>query len=460
MKHRMYKQIVFAVVAALVAVALVTGAVTNVRAVDRDDDAKALYKEAKRALNNDNYREAAEKFETVYKNYADSRYAAEALYWRAFSLYRIESKSSLKDAQRALELQFDRYAMADSFDDAQSLYYRVLGKLAEMGDSDAAEKLSKKTEEEDWDVYIDTGRDADTDRDRGGCDLEEKMAALHALLNMQSSRAYAILEKIYNDPKSDRCSAELREKALFMLSQVDNDDAVDLLVKIARTDPDADVREQAVFWLSQTGSSEAVDVLLEILDESDDPELQKKAIFSLSQIGNGRASDALRSVAMDEKRKDEVRADAIFWLGQEGGLDDVDFLKTLFERLDDVELKEKILFAVSQNSGKSGGRWLMGVVADEKQDVEIRKQALFWAGQSGAVDLDGVVKIYRESRDEELREQAIFVLSQIDNRAAIKAMIELARTEKDRDLRKQLLFWIGQSDYPEAEDYLLEVINN
>lgn len=449
MKNRTYKHVALAV-AAIVAAAVVACAFAAAHAGDPNEEAKALYKEAKLALNSDSYSEAADKFESVYKKYPDSQYAAEALYWQAFSLYRIDSKSALKNAQRALERHFERYATADSDDDARSLYFRVLGKLAEMGDGDAAERISRITDEEDW----------DTGADRDDCELEERMAAMHALVSMKSSKAYAILEKLYKNPKDDPCSAELREKALFILSQVDSDHAVELLVHIARNDPDGDVREQAVFWLSQTGSSEAVDVLLQILDESKDPELQKKAIFSLSQIGNGRASEALRSVAMDEKRGDEVRADAIFWLGQQGGLDDIEFLKSLFERLENRELKQKVLFGVSQNAGRSGGKWLMGVVADENEHIEIRKQALFWAGQSGAVDLEGVVRIYKNTKTEELRKQAIFVLSQIGDRAAVRAMIELARAEKDRELRKQLLFWIGQSGSPEAEEYLLEVIND
>jgi HEAT repeat protein len=448
MKTPTIKQIALVTVV-IVAAVLVAGFAADIHAQDSNKEAEKLYKEARRALNGDEYKKAAGKFESVHKKYPESKYAAEAMYWQAFSLYRIESKSSLKDAQRVLEKQFDQYARSDTYDDARSLYYRVLGKLAEMGDSEAARKVSEL--ENEWEI------DRNDDRD---CDLEEKMAALHALLNMNPNRAYTILEKMYNNPKTDPCSAEMREQALFILSQVDDDDAVDLLVHIAKNDPGAEVREQAVFWLAQTGSSKATDVLVDILENSDDPALQEKAIFSLSQIGDSRALEALRTVAMDESKDDELRANAIFWLGQGGGLDDIEFLKEMFERLEDAELKVKILFSVAQNGGRSGGKWLMSVVADEKEDVEVRKQALFWAGQTDAVDVDGIVKVYKSSKDRELRDQAVFALSQRDNRESVRAMIELARGEKDADLRKNLLFWIGQSDHPEAEEYLLEVINN
>jgi HEAT repeat protein len=450
MRNRAHK--ILAVVAvALIAAALVAGPATDIFAKDKNEEAKSLYKEARSALNDDEYKAAAGMFMDVYDKYPDSKYAAESLYWSAFSMYRIGGKSYLKKSEKALELQFDKYGKSDSYDDARSLYYRVLGKLAEMGDEEAAQKIAKISDDKNWD------EDSEDDTD---CDVDEKMAAMHALLNMNPSRAYSILEKIYNNPKPGPCAAELREKSLFLLSQIDNDDAVDLLVTIARTDPDADVREQAVFWLSQTDSPKATAVLIQILEESDDRELQEKAIFSLSQIGDDEATGALKKVAMDESRDEEVRANAIFWLGQGGGLDDVAFLKELFGKLDNRELKEKILFGVSQSSDRGAGKWLMEVVTDETEDTEIRKNALFWAGQTDAVDIDGIVKVYKSSKDRELREQAVFALSQRNEKAAVRAMIDLARTEKDRELRKNLLFWIGQSDSDEAEEFLLEVINN
>jgi hypothetical protein len=59
-----------------------------------------------------------------------------------------------------------------------------------------------------------------------------------------------------------------------------------------------------------------------------------------------------------------------------------------------------------------------------------------------------------------MREQAIFALSQRPEKKAVKVMIELARAEKDPEMRKQLVFWIGQSGDPAAEDFLLEIIND
>jgi HEAT repeat protein len=438
-----------AALALLIVSAVVVGGAVDAQAQSsrmEQEAAKKAYREARKALNDGQYKNAAELFEQVYQEHRDSRYAAEAMYYRAFALNRMGGKSDLRNARRVLEIHLDKYSDTGKREDATALYYKVLEQLASMGDEDAARQLADYTEE-----HIERESWGESD-----VDMEEKMAALNALINMNPDKAMTVLEKIFEN--KDPENAALREKAVWLLSQSDSDESIDMLVDIARNDPDSDVQEQAVFWLSQTHSEKAVGVLEELLLESDDPDIQEKAIFALSQTGSDRAFAALRKIALDDTQSQHLRENAIFWLGQQGGRESVVFLKELYGQLDDPDLKDKVIFSVSQNS--HSGDWLMEIVADEKEAVEVRKQALFWAGQTGAVDVDGIVNVYKKSKNMELREQAIFALSQSHGDEAIEAMIELARTEKNRELRKQLVFWIGQSGNRLAEDFLLEIIND
>jgi len=432
------KKILATVIAAVVVSAVLAGGFAGAEAASKQKEAEEAYKKARKTLNADEYADAAEQFAEIYDKYADTKYAARALYWQAFSQYKVGGKSDLKKAQRALETHLDKYSGTSTQEDAIELYYRVLGQLAKGGDKEAARKLAE-----------DTDRDVDVD-------IEEKMAALHALINMRSEKALPILEKILTD-KSPQ-NAELREQSLFLLSQTDSDEATDILIEVARNDPDTEVRQNAVFWLSQTDSDKAADFLEQLLTETDDPELQEKVIFALAQIGDARALAALRRIAMDSSQPEGARANAIFWLGQSGGLDDIRFVKELYGELEDEDLKEKVIFSVAQ--GSRNGDWLLEIVNDPNEPTEVRKQALFWAGQSNAIDAEGLAKVFRSSKDPEMREQAIFALSQRPEKKSIKIMIELAREERNPEMRKQLVFWIGQSGDPAAEEFLLEIINN
>src|SRR5438874_381863 len=53
------------------------------------DPADSLYRAAREALDRRDYRRAADLFEQVPARFPRSGYAADAYYWRAFSLYRV-----------------------------------------------------------------------------------------------------------------------------------------------------------------------------------------------------------------------------------------------------------------------------------------------------------------------------------------------------------------------------------
>ncbi|PYO76360.1 MAG: hypothetical protein DMD67_08810 [Gemmatimonadetes bacterium] len=232
----------------------------------------------------------------------------------------------------------------------------------------------------------------------------------------------------------------------------------DILLNAARNDPDSECRQQAVFWLSQVGSDRAVAALDSILRTATDPELQDKAIFALSQIRQGRAGEILRNYAANDRSPDEAREKAIFWLGQQRSPENAAFLRALYTRLTGEELKEKVIFSLSQMGGDDNGRWLMEIALSDREPVEMRKKALFWAGQTGT-NLDQLVGLYDRMQNQEMKEQLIFVYSQRHEAAALDKLIRIAKTERDTELRKKAVFWLGQSHDPRAVQALMEIIN-
>jgi HEAT repeat protein len=282
------------------------------------------------------------------------------------------------------------------------------------------------------------------------------VAALNALMQMDPASAVPVLRRVLE--RRDSCSIELRRRAIFVLSQTRTPETEDALLSVARGDPDSDVRQQAVFWLSQVGSVRAVSALDSIVRGSSDPELQEKALFALSQIHGPRALQSLRDYAGREDAPEESRARAIFWLGQHPGDDNAAFLRDLYGHTTNGELKERILFSLSQMRSAENSRWLLDIAANQREGVELRKKALFWAGQGGA-DIADLVRLYDRTTDREMKEQLIFVYSQRRDAAAVDKMIDIARHETDRELRNKAVFWLGQSHDPRAAQALLEIIN-
>lgn len=475
------------------------------------DTADTLWRRGRIAISEEAWASAADHFARLADRYPSSAYAGDALYWQAFALQRLGNTSDLRQAAQVLQRQRERYASSATYTSGESsaLLTRINGRLARTGDADAAVAIAElaaaatqagldiaaavlpsvatelgrasqevrselarmapeiraemRAEIEQATVEARAaqhvrGRDDGIPAECRGVVGEERIEALNALLQMSADQALPILKRVLE--RRDRCSEVLRRKAVFLVSQKRTEEAVDILLNVARTDPDRPTREDAVFWLSQTRSDRAVEVLEQILLRESDAELQKKAVFSLSQIRSDRAHGILRDFARRRDASTEVRGEAIFWLGQRRGGDNGAFLRELFPSLDQHDLQEKALFAVAQIRSAENARWLLERAKDRRLGSELRKSALFWAGQGGASVRD-LAEIYDAATDDrDLRNQVLFVLSQRRrDPAATDKLFDIAQKERDPELRKQAVFWLGQSGDARAAKLIEDIIN-
>ena len=417
----------------------------------QQDSGDSLYRAGRQLLNRGRYGEAADRFRELINRYPRSSYRPDAYYWAAFALYRTGDDANLHRAADLLQTQASSYPRAATRGDGDALLARLYGELARRGDSDAAQWVQ---------AHATAGAAPDTTHATAAvCPSEDddpRVAAMNALMQMDAANAVPVIQRVLT--RRDPCSVELRRRAVFVLSQKRSDQTEDILLSVARSDPDADVRGQAVFWLSQVGSEKAVSALDSIMRSSNDADLRDKAIFALSQIRSPRTAQVLRDYAAREDAPEETREKAVFWLGQQHGGDNAAFLRDLYGRVTPGDLKEKIIFSLSQMRSVENTHWLMDLAMNSREDVELRKKALFWAGQSGA-DIGDLTALYDRISDRDMKEQLIFVYSQRHEPAALDKMIDIARHETDKDLRKKAVFWLGQSHDPRAAQALLEIIN-
>lgn len=410
-----------------------------------DDPADSLYRSARAALNASNYRSAAELFRRLRTEQPKSRYVADSYYWEAFARYRLGGGDDLRMARELLAEQQNRYPKAATSGDAATLRTRVEGQLARMGDAEAARRVSVAAES------AAPGSSAPCEDDED----DTRVAAINALLQLDADRAMPILKKVL--ARRDKCSEVLRRKAVFLVSQKRTDETESILLDAARQDPDAEVREQAVFWLSQVGSERSVSALDSILQASKDPELRKKAIFALGQTRTARGQQILRDLAMNESADEELREQAIFWIGQSRTGATTDFLKSIYARSSKSEIKEKVLFSIAQSRDAGSIQWLTDIAQNGREDIELRKKALFWAGQSGVATTE-LVGLYDRMKETEMREQLLFVYSQRRDPQVVDKLMAVAKSDPDKELRKKAIFWLSQSRDPRAAEFLLQVI--
>ena len=91
---------------------------------------------------------------------------------------------------------------------------------------------------------------------------------------------------------------------------------------------------------------------------------------------------------------------------------------------------------------------LLGLARDGARSRAVRRSAVFWLGQAaGEAAVQGLTGLIAEpNEDLEVKESAIFALSQLRHGGGVEPLIQIARSNRDPRLRKKAIFWLGQSD--------------
>jgi len=146
-------------------------------------------------------------------------------------------------------------------------------------------------------------------------------------------------------------------------------------------------------------------------------------------------------------------------LGMVGARPIVDYLIGLAETHDGKAGREAI-FPTTLVDSVTIWPMLMRIARNESRPRSTREGATFWLGQlaeepatRGLSELVGDAAL-----DREVRESAVFALSQRRDGAGVPALINVVRTSRDPELRKKALFWLANSKDPRALDLIEELL--
>jgi hypothetical protein len=276
-------------------------------------------------------------------------------------------------------------------------------------------------------------------------------SARNALLPAVVADSVDALPPLLRIARNANIARETRKRAIHWLGDLGDASMVKPLEQLAGDDDNDDgLGEAALFALSELPDAAGLPSLISFARSQRSTKFRGKAVFWLGQSDESRARSEVRAIAQDNAVPDGVREKAIFVIGQHDDASDADvaFLKALFPKLESTKLRDQVLFSVSQTDNASARQWLIQVARDESEATEVRKKAIFWAGQSGAPVKD-LAALYDGLKGESLKDHVIFVLSQRDERAATDKLMSIVRNDPDSRMKKKALFWLAQKDDPE-----------
>jgi HEAT repeats len=147
----------------------------------------------------------------------------------------------------------------------------------------------------------------------------------------------------------------------------------------------------------------------------------------------------------------------LYWLTSVRAADSIDWLATLASGDASRRLARSATMAIALHGDTRATDRLIAL-ARSGRDADVRGAALFWVAQRAGDKAVGTITQALEDPESEIRKKAVFALSQLPKDEGVPKLIEVARSHRDPGVRKQAMFWLGQSRDPRALAFFEQVL--
>lgn len=226
--------------------------------------------------------------------------------------------------------------------------------------------------------------------------------------------------------------SELREHALRRLAESRTDDNAAWLSDFAleRSQLLA-LRERAVRVLGEElGRPEMVRSLYPRLDHVT---LRERALRVVGEQQKGEAADWLRQVAEARDEQEAIRERAIRLLGERG---EIEYLRTLYPRLDRPSLKERVIRVAAESGRAEALEWIERIVLDGAEQPALRERGARELADRGTATTE-LIRLYDRADNHEVRARLIRFFAERGDRAALDKLAAIARDDPNPSLRRE-----------------------
>ena len=375
-----------------------------------DKQLNELYWQGQEALKQSDWNGALKRFAELEQQMRakEPQNADAAIYWQAYALMQAKRTT---EAKTAVERLHHDYPNSRWGKDADSLVRQAQG----------------------------TGVSVNAAASAGAASGDEDIAeiAVEGLMNAPPERAVPLLKKVLQSNHSDK----VKKRALFVLSQIDQDAALDSVVDVAKNSTDPGLREEAIRMLGVSGEDRAIKRLSELYATSKDAK-ERRAIIQAWLVADRK--DLILASARNEP-DNSVRRAAIEALGAMDGSSE---LKQLFDTTKDPDNQRAIIQAL----GVAGDVKSLASIADSQQPENVRVEAIHALGVAGDEGgSDALVKLYPRTNSPALRDavlQGLLIAGDSDQ------LLQLYKAAKTKEEKQALLRVITATNSDAALDII------
>jgi HEAT repeat protein len=260
-----------------------------------------------------------------------------------------------------------------------------------------------------------------------------KIAAVEALMSAPPERVLPIAKRVM----AGNHSHEVKERALFILSQIDAPEAQEILFETASSGS-GDLRHEAIRMIGIGGDAPTMARLKDIYVAGDSA--VKESVLEAYLIADD--AQAVYQIALAAKDGDEFE-EAVETLGAMGALTE---LRALRESAGNSEILVEA-YAIA------GDYESLRAMALDGTDPDIQQEAIQGLGIVGGAEVNStLMEIYRSTNSQDVKEAALegMLISDYD-----EGVLQLFRESQDSDEKRDLLEMLVMMD----SDAALQVID-
>jgi len=412
------------------------------------DPADSLYRVAWNAINQGDYRRAANLFASLSQRYPQSAYAGSAPYWQAFALYRVGGTEDLQAAAKDLAALMAHQSTLPRRQtenmDVQGLYARINGVLASRGDRDAAARLNQEAQQ--------AGHPTCDNED-----LSVRVEALNALARTEPASAVPLLKRVLQS--TGNCTSDLRRNAVFILGQRGDTSAAMLLANVAKSDPDIRVREAAIQWLPRLPNA-PIGTLEALLTTDTSLNIRGATARALMSSDDPRARTALRALLDKSDTDDNLRIAVLnSYTSEHSSPEDAAYLRSLYSRSGSERVKSAVVYAISRIGGTENQQWLLALAKNPNESSANRATALERLGRT-TMSVSDLASLYDAADSRTMRYQIINILADRREPAATDKLLDIAKSGTDPQVRTRAIDALTSKNDPRTTKLLLDIIDH
>jgi hypothetical protein len=212
------------------------------------------------------------------------------------------------------------------------------------------------------------------------CRVDRGSETVQDLTDIGAADSVTYLATLVKGTDGDRTTKRRSDGAVAAIAFHDDKSADAVLERLARNGDTKQIRHSSAFWLGNIRDAAGFEALTRLRTVEDNA-FREHLTFAFSQSKAPGAQAGLIDMARNDPSP-KVRGQALFWIAQKAQKkSDADVIRTAATSDPDAAVKKQAVFALSQIPHGEGVPDLIRV-ARENKSHEVRKQAMFWLGQS------------------------------------------------------------------------------